>query len=93
LRSKQTSHPRCACPAIRDGCGRRAAGCGYVAFSAQLLELYRGLVAVGAESGQLGGVLARLADSSLSRAAAEIRDGDDYPALVTIVALAVIAAR
>jgi general secretion pathway protein F len=56
--------------------------------------LYRGLAAVGAESGQLGAVLSRLADYLEARqvlrqkfAAALI-----YPALVTIVALAVIAA-
>jgi general secretion pathway protein F len=56
--------------------------------------LYRGLAAVGAESGQLGAVLSRLADYLEARqvlrqkfAAALI-----YPALVTIVALAVIGA-
>jgi general secretion pathway protein F len=56
--------------------------------------LYRGLAAVGAESGQLGSVLSRLADYLEARqvlrqkfAAALI-----YPALVSFVALAVIAA-
>jgi general secretion pathway protein F len=55
--------------------------------------LYRGLVAVGAETGQLGQVLARLADYLEARqvlrqkfVAALI-----YPALVTLIALAVIA--
>jgi general secretion pathway protein F len=57
-------------------------------------QLYRGLAAVGAESGQLGSVLSSLADYLEARqvlrqkfAAALI-----YPALVTVVALAVIAA-
>ncbi len=56
--------------------------------------LYRGLAAVGAESGQLGQVLSRLADYLEARqvlrqkfVAALI-----YPALVTVVALAVIGA-
>jgi len=56
--------------------------------------LYRGLAAVGAESGQLGSVLSRLADYLEARqvlrqkfVAALI-----YPALVTVVALAVIGA-
>ncbi len=56
--------------------------------------LYRGLAAVGAESGQLGAVLSRLADYLEARqvlrqkfVAALI-----YPALVTVVALAVIGA-
>ena len=56
--------------------------------------LYRGLAAVGAESGQLGAVLSRLADYLEARqllrqkfTAALI-----YPALVTVVALAVIGA-
>ena len=57
-------------------------------------ELYRGLVAVGAESGQLGGVLARLADYLDARLALKQKFAMAmiYPALVTIVALAVIAA-
>jgi general secretion pathway protein F len=57
-------------------------------------ELYRGLAAVGAESGQLGSVLSRLADYLEARqilrqkfTAALI-----YPALVTVIALSVIAA-
>jgi general secretion pathway protein F len=57
-------------------------------------QLYRGLAAVGAESGQLGSVLSSLADYLEARqvlrqkfAAALI-----YPAMVTVVALAVIAA-
>ena len=56
-------------------------------------ELYRGLVAVGAESGQLGGVLSRLADYLDARLALRQKFSTAliYPALVTIVALAVIA--
>jgi len=56
-------------------------------------ELYRGLVAVGAESGQLGGVLSRLADYLEARLALRQKFSMAlvYPALVTAVALAVIA--
>ena len=56
-------------------------------------ELYRGLVAVGAESGQLGGVLSRLADYLEARLALRQKFSMAliYPALVTVVALAVIA--
>jgi general secretion pathway protein F len=56
-------------------------------------ELYRGLVAVGAESGELGGVLSRLADYLEARIALRQKFGVAliYPALVTAVALAVIA--
>ena len=56
-------------------------------------DLYRGLVAVGAESGQLGGVLARLADYLEARLALRQKFSMAliYPALVTAVALAVIA--
>jgi general secretion pathway protein F len=55
--------------------------------------LYRGLIAVGAESGQLGSVLARLADYLEARLALRQKFGMAliYPALVTVVALAVIA--
>ena len=57
-------------------------------------ELYRGLVAVGTESGQLGGVLARLADYLDARLALRQKFAAAmiYPALVTVVALAVIGA-
>jgi general secretion pathway protein F len=56
-------------------------------------ELYRGLVAVGAETGQLGIVLSRLADYLEARQALrqEFTMALVYPALVTIIALAVIA--
>jgi general secretion pathway protein F len=56
-------------------------------------DLYRGLVAVGAESGQLGGVLSRLADYLEARLALRQKFSMAlvYPALVTAVALAVIA--
>ena len=56
-------------------------------------ELYRGLVAVGAESGQLGSVLSRLADYLEARQALrqQFTAALIYPALVTIIALAVIA--
>src|SRR5437867_607761 len=57
-------------------------------------DLYRGLVAVGSETGQLGSVLARLADYLESREALrnKFTMAMIYPALITIVALAVIAA-
>jgi len=56
-------------------------------------ELYRGLVAVGSETGQLGGVLSRLADYLESRQAlrAKFTAALIYPALITVIALAVIA--
>ncbi|HTS22602.1 MAG TPA: type II secretion system inner membrane protein GspF [Casimicrobiaceae bacterium] len=56
-------------------------------------QLYRGLAAVGAESGQLGGVLSRLADYLEARHALrqKFTAALIYPALVTLVALAVIA--
>ena len=57
-------------------------------------QLYRGLVAVGAESGQLGAVLSRLADYLEARQALrqKLVAALIYPALVTIIAIAVIAA-
>lgn len=56
--------------------------------------LYRGLAAVGAESGQLGAVLSRLADYLETRQLLRQRFTAAliYPALVTLVALAVIGA-
>jgi general secretion pathway protein F len=56
-------------------------------------ELYRGLVAVGSETGQLGEVLARLADYLEARQAlrAKFTTALIYPALITIIAMAVIA--
>ncbi|HET9764993.1 MAG TPA: type II secretion system inner membrane protein GspF [Casimicrobiaceae bacterium] len=55
--------------------------------------LYRGLVAVGAESGQLGAVLSRLADYLEARQALRQKfvAALIYPALVTLIAIAVIA--
>ena len=56
-------------------------------------ELYRGLVAVGGETGQLGDVLARLADYLEARQAlrAKFTTALIYPALITVIAMAVIA--
>src|SRR5208283_5262174 len=56
--------------------------------------LYRGLAAVGAESGQLGSVLSRLADYLEARGVLrqKFTAALIYPALVTVVALAVIGA-
>ena len=55
--------------------------------------LYRGLVAAGAESGRLPDVMARLADYLEAREALRQRvvTALVYPALVTVIALAVIA--
>jgi general secretion pathway protein F len=62
-------------------------------FPRSFSELYRGLVAVGAETGQLGSVLSRLADYLEARIALRQKFSMAliYPALVTVVALAVIA--
>lgn len=56
--------------------------------------LYRGLVAVGGETGQLAGVLARLADYLEARQALKQKIGLAliYPVLVAIIAVAVITA-
>jgi general secretion pathway protein F len=56
-------------------------------------ELYRGLVAVAAETGQLPDVLARLADYLEARQAQkqQFTLALVYPALVTVIAMAVIA--
>jgi general secretion pathway protein F len=56
--------------------------------------LYRGLVAVGGETGQLGGVLARLADYLEARQVLKQKIGLAliYPVLVAVIAIAVIAA-
>jgi general secretion pathway protein F len=63
-------------------------------FPRSFSELYRGLVAVGTESGQLGAVLGRLADYLDARLALRQKFAAAmiYPALVTVVALAVIGA-
>ena len=56
-------------------------------------DLYRGLVSVGAETGQLGGVLSRLADYLDARQVLrqKFTAALIYPALISIIALAVIA--
>ena len=56
--------------------------------------LYRGLVAVGGETGQLAGVLTRLADYLEGRQALRQKIGIAliYPILVAVIAVAVIAA-
>jgi general secretion pathway protein F len=56
--------------------------------------LYRGLVAVGGETGQLAGVLARLADYLEARQALKQKIGLAliYPVLVAVIAIAVITA-
>src|SRR6202158_1091528 len=94
--AEQTDHPGAArlLEAIRD---QVAAGEPLAAamsrFPRTFSELYRGLVAVGAETGQLGIVLSRLADYLEARQALrqEFTMALVYPALVTIIALAVIA--
>jgi general secretion pathway protein F len=55
-------------------------------------EIYRALVAAGEQIGQLAGVLMRLADHSERRAALvqKLRLAFTYPAIVTIVALAIV---
>jgi general secretion pathway protein F len=55
-------------------------------------DLYRGLVAVGAETGQLGNVLSRLADYLEARQALRQKFSLAliYPALITIIAFGVI---
>ena len=62
-------------------------------FPRSFSQLYCGLVAVGAESGQLGGVLSRLADYLEARQALRQKFAAAliYPALVTVIALSVIA--
>jgi general secretion pathway protein F len=56
-------------------------------------DLYRGLVAVGAETGQLGSVLSRLADYLDARQVLrqKFTAALIYPALISIIAFAVIA--
>ncbi len=94
--AEQSDQPRAArvLVAIRD---QVAAGEPLAAalsrFPRSFSELYRGLVAVGAESGQLGGVLSRLADYLEARQVlrAQFTAALIYPALITVIALAVIA--
>jgi general secretion pathway protein F len=93
--AEQTDHPGTArlLDSIRD---QVAAGEPLAAamsrFPKTFNELYRGLVAVGAETGQLGGVLSRLADYLEARQALRQKFtlALIYPALITIIALGVI---
>ena len=93
---EQADHPGAVrvLGAIREqvGAGESLAGA-LSRFPRTFSELYRGLVAVGAESGQLGGVLSRLADYLEARQALRQKFASAliYPALVTVIALAVIA--
>jgi general secretion pathway protein F len=94
--AEQADHPGAVrvLVAIREqvGAGESLAGA-LSRFPRTYSELYRGLVAVGAESGQLGGVLSRLADYLEARQALRQKFASAliYPALVTVIALAVIA--
>ncbi|HEX8010570.1 MAG TPA: type II secretion system inner membrane protein GspF [Casimicrobiaceae bacterium] len=94
--AEQSDHPGAArlLGAVREqiGAGESLAGA-LSRFPRTFSELYRGLVAVGAESGQLGGVLSRLADYLEARQVLrqKFTAALIYPALVTLIALAVIA--
>jgi general secretion pathway protein F len=94
--AEQADHPGAVrvLGAIREqvGAGESLAGA-LSRFPRTFSELYRGLVAVGAESGQLGGVLSRLADYLEARQVLRQKFASAliYPALVTAIALAVIA--
>ena len=93
--AEQTDHPGTArlLEAIRD---QVAAGEPLAAamsrFPRTFSDLYRGLVAVGAETGQLGEVLSRLADYLEARQVLRQKFtlALIYPALITIIALGVI---
>src|SRR5438046_4199507 len=94
--AEQSDHPVAArmLDAIREqvGAGEPLAAA-LSRFPRTFSELYRGLVAVGSETGQLGEVLARLADYLEARQAlrAKFTTALIYPALITVIALAVIA--
>ena len=94
--AEQADHPGAVrvLAAIREqvGAGEPLAGA-LSRFPRTFSELYRGLVAVGAESGQLGGVLSRLADYLEARQALrqKLAAALIYPALVTVIALGVVA--
>ena len=94
--AEQSDHPVAArmLEAIREqvGAGEPLAAA-LSRFPRTFSELYRGLVAVGSETGQLGEVLARLADYLEARQAlrAKFTTALIYPALITIIAMAVIA--
>src|SRR5436305_863293 len=93
--AEQTDHPGTArlLDAIRD---QVAAGEPLAAamsrFPRTFSDLYRGLVAVGAETGQLGAVLSRLADYLEARQVLRQKFtlALIYPPLITIIALGVI---
>jgi general secretion pathway protein F len=93
---EQADHPAAArvLDAIREqvGAGEPLAAA-LSRFPRTFSELYRGLVAVGSETGQLGGVLVELADYLEARQAlrAKFATALIYPALITVIALAVIA--
>jgi general secretion pathway protein F len=91
--AEQSDQPRAArvLAAIREAGEPLAAALSR--FPRSFSDLYRGLVAVGAESGQLGGVLSRLADYLEARQVlrAQFTAALIYPALITVIALAVIA--
>ncbi|MEP6944035.1 MAG: type II secretion system F family protein, partial [Betaproteobacteria bacterium] len=94
--SEQSDHPAAArmLEAIRGqvGAGEPLAAA-LSRFPRTFSELYRGLVAVGSETGQLGSVLSRLADYLEARQAlrAKFTAALIYPALITLISLAVIA--
>ena len=94
--SEQSDHPVAArmLEAIRTqvGAGEPLAAA-LSRFPRTFSELYRGLVAVGSETGQLGSVLTRLADYLEARQAlrAKFTAALIYPALITLISLAVIA--
>jgi len=94
--AEQADHPSAAriVIAVRDqvAAGEPLAGA-LSRFPRTFSPLYRGLVAVGVESGQLGAVLSRLADYLEARQALRQKfvAALIYPALVTLIAIAVIA--
>ncbi len=94
--AEQADHPGAArvLSAIREqvAAGEPLAGA-LSRFPRTFSHLYRGLAAVGAESGQLGAVLSRLSDYLEARQALRQKfvAALIYPALVTLIALAVIA--
>ncbi|HEV2978813.1 MAG TPA: type II secretion system inner membrane protein GspF [Casimicrobiaceae bacterium] len=95
--AEQADHPGAVrlLGAIRDQVAAGESFAGALSrFPRTFSPLYRGLAAVGAESGQLGSVLSRLGDYLETRQLLRQRFTAAliYPALVTLVALAVIGA-
>ncbi len=95
--AEQADHPGAVrlLGAIRDQVAAGESFAGALSrFPRTFSPLYRGLAAVGAESGQLGAVLSRLGDYLETRQLLRQRFTAAliYPALVTVVALAVIGA-